>query len=442
MDNLIRQRILQLNPWLATPARLGETVRRQVPATWIPRRIDLGGFSDRTRAKLIVGPRQVGKSTWLWHHLGSRPPASLLYLQCEEALVRAWLDSPVAFLDDLGRELPEVDTLFIEEAQHLADAGLVVKGLVDARLDLDIFVTGSSAFHLDAGTRESLAGRAVRRVLWPLSLAEVAAAKPGEAPLAATARADAAVDRQWLYGGYPRPFLTGDPEGELADLVEAFIIRDASDRFRIQHVNAFRRLLQLAATQAGQMVNLSEWSAHLGIAASTVRDYLTVLEESFIIQRVPAFSGGRRSEITSAQRVHFCDVGVRNAVIRAFGPDLKLRPDRGALAESWVFGEILKSVPRPWGVHYWRAKGGAEMDVVLVLGDRLIGVEVKAGRATVSRSVRSFADAYAPETIVLVSGAAAETPPPLGPTSLVTSSFAALGGHLERLTGQGGGPAV
>jgi len=435
MDRLTRDRVLQANPWLATPAQLATVVHRHVPDAWIPRRVPLDGFADRSRAKLIVGPRQVGKTTWLWHHLGSRPPSSLLYLQCEEPLLRTWLSSPISFLDELRRELPEVDTLFLDEAQHLDEAGLVIKGIIDARLDLDVFVTGSSAFHLDAGTRESLAGRAVRRVMWPLSLREATSPRPGEAPLAARARARAAVDRQWLYGGYPRPFLAEEPAAELSDLVEAFIVRDASDRFRIQHIDAFRRLLQLAATQAGQMVNMSEWSSLLGISAGTVDDYLTVLEESYILRRVPAFSGGRRREITSARRVHYCDAGIRNAVIRAYAPDLHLRPDRGALAETWAFGEVLKSVPREWGVHYWRAKGGAEMDVVLVLGERLIGVEVKAGKTRVSRSVRSFADAYAPEAIVLVGSELGDTPTRLGKTALVATTFEDLGAHLERLAG-------
>lgn len=406
MDTVIRERLLALNPWFRDPERFAVEVRRRLPDPFVPRRVDRTGLDDRRRAKLIVGPRRAGKSTFVWSLLADRPPETVLFLNCEEERVRAWARSPAGMVDDLDREFPQVRTLFLEEAQHLEEAGLVVKGLIDASRGLDVLVTGSSSYHLAARTRESLAGRAVRRRILPLSLGEVLDWRAPAVPAARAQLAREVTARQEVFGGYPGVWFHPDPAAELSELLEAFVLRDASDRFRIQRPEAFRRLIQLAAGQVGQMVNLSEWASLLGIATSTVREYLELLEETWVVRLIPAFAGGRRAEITHAARVHMVDMGLRNAALGAFQADPSRRPDCGALAEGWVFGELLKSLPVDWGIHYWRAKGGAEMDFVLARGERLVAVEVKAGRrASLSRSARSFVDAYGPEALILVGGA-------------------------------------
>ena len=110
----------------------------------------------------LSGPRQAGKSTLVWSYL--RTLTRPLFLNLEEPSFRMWCRSAAGFLADLSELGSPPDAIFLEEAQHLDEAGLFVKGLVDARLGSPIVVTGSSSFHLMARTRESLAGRA-RRVL-------------------------------------------------------------------------------------------------------------------------------------------------------------------------------------------------------------------------------------------------------------------------------------
>lgn len=183
------------------------------------------------------------------------------------------------------------------------------------------------------------------------------------------------------------------------------MLRDASDRFEIRNPQAFRRLLAFAAGQVGPLINYTEWAAHLGVSATTVRAWVGLLEETWVLRQVPAFSGGRRSEITSAARLHFYDMGVRNALLSRFDPAVDNRADRGALADGWAFTALSKVLPRGWDIHYWRSKGGAEVDFVLVGGDRLVGVEIKtSGRQRITRSLRSFIDAYHPELVLLVGG--------------------------------------
>lgn len=437
MNESIRQRVLALNPWLAAPETFEAEVRRRVPDPYLARHVDLDDVTEPRNARLVVGPRQAGKSTLVWHALASREPRSVLFLNAEEALVRDWCESAAGLLADLHADFPAVRTILLDEAQHLREAGLLVKGLVDAGRELTLFVTGSSSFHLAARTRESLAGRAERHVLLPFSLAEVAAHDASPVPAVRAEQAVSAARRMLVVGGYPRAWLGEQPQRVLSDLVEAFVIRDASDRFRIQRPDAFRRLLQLAAGQTGQLANYSEWAALLGIAVSTVRDYVGILEESWVLKLLPAFAGGRRRELTSAPRLHFYDPGIRNALLGAFSDDVDRRPDRGALVEALVFAELAKTVPRDWTLHYWRAKGGAEVDFVLARGDRLIAVEAKAGpRPRLSRSARSFLDAYRPTHFVVVTGLSDPAPPPEqeGPTTVLRLGLVRLATEIRRLT--------
>lgn len=350
-----------------------------------------------------LGPRQAGKSTLIWRHLadGGRPA---LYLNCEEPAIREWTLSPASFLADLADLGGQPAALFLDEIQHLPQAGLFLKGLVDRRIAMAVYAAGSSSFDLEAATRESLAGRAVRHLLLPLSIAEVAGKLPGRRALADSRCADV-TKRMLLYGGYP-PVVLGDrPEEELAGLVEAFVIRDASDRLRIQRLPAFRRVLELAASQVGNLCNYSEWAALAGVSNDTVDDYVALLEQTHIVRLLRPFAGGARAEITRARKVFFLDNGVRNVLCGGFA-SADRRPDRGALHENLVFTEIAKTVnPLLDEVCYWRSKAGAEVDFVVRHRGRLAGVDVKSGPVgeRIPRSARSFIDAYQPDQMLLVS---------------------------------------
>lgn len=398
------------NAWLAGDD-LEAWLGRLLPPRWIPRRLQIGLAADH-RARLVVGPRQAGKSSLIWHELRRRREP-LLWINCEEPSVAEWLRSPATVLADIARIAPAATTLFFEEVQRLPEAGLLLKGLVDRQPGLAIVATGSSSFELDAATRESLAGRAVRSVLLPLSLGEVLEASSGSPALDALRGRDE-VGRHMVLGGYPAVVTAGEPRRELAGLVEAFVIRDASDRFRIRHPHALRQVLELAASQIGNLVSYNEWAGHAGIHATTVREYCALLQETHVLRLVRPFVGGKRAEIIAAPKAYFVDCGIRNQIFGGFGPTSD-RADRGSLLENLVFGELVKSLnPLLDRFHYWRSTAGAEVDFVVVREGRLVAVEVKAGdpRGRLSRSARSFIDAYRPAAFIVVTSADRATPPP------------------------------
>jgi predicted AAA+ superfamily ATPase len=338
----------------------------------------------------------------IWHTVSGLNQRAVL-LNCEEPAIREWLVSPSVFLSELAELDPSIGIIFLEEAQHLKDAGLFIKGIVDLRSGIKIFVTGSSSFHLEAKTRESLAGRADRHRLLPFSLLELSQSDyMKENPVGIKRRK--ILEMMLIYGGYPAVVFSGQPQSELAGLSEAFIIRDASDRFRINNTAAFRKLLALAASQIGNLVNFSEWGSICGISNDTAANYAALLAESHIITMVRPFAGGKRAEITSAPKVFFMDNGIRNTMFGGF-KTFSERVDTGALVENLVFSELAKRVnPLLDGLYFWRNKSGAEVDFVLERQGRLTGIEVKAGdcRGRISRSSRSFIEAYAPHDFIVV----------------------------------------
>ena len=397
MNASVLRTIVFDNPWIEGKP-LDDWFARHLPEHYLPRALAL---RPDHRVCLVVGPRQAGKSTLIWKTLAAagRPA---LYLNCEEPAVREWLASPASFLADLPSLGDPPSAVFLEKAQHLPEAGLFLKGLVDRRPGFHVFATGSSSFDLEASTRESLAGRAVRHLLLPLSLDEAAGPLPHAAALADRRRAEV-LRRMLVFGGYPTVHLSKDPEREAAGLVEAFVIRDASDRFRVQRLPAFRKVLELAASQVGNLCNYSEWAALSAISNDTVDDYVDLLEQSHVVRTLRPFAGGKRSEVTRARKAFFIDNGLRNALFGGFA-QADRRTDIGALHENLVFGEIAKTInPLLDGFHYWRSKAGGEVDFVVEHQGRILPVEVKAGRlrGRLSRSARSFIEAYEPQVFLV-----------------------------------------
>ncbi len=394
-----------LNPWLLQPSSWKDEVEKKLPRHFIERTFLKGAarrWGDPRKVHLVVGPRQVGKSTAIWKYL-SEGNGRVLYLNCEEALIQQWCRSPALFADDLRDFTGDVDILFFEEAQHLEDAALFFKGLVDLNLGIPIIVTGSSSYHLHAKTRESLAGRATRLHVTPLTLREITSPLAGRSVATMKAGFAEAIAAQMRFGSYPEVWLSDDKERRLFDLIEAFVIRDASDLFRIRHVGAFRQLLKLISWQVGDLVNYTEWGGICGIDYNTVKNYIDILRETGIVAEVLPYAGGKRAEIKSLPVLYFCDLGLRNAFADHFSP-LDERADRGRVMENWVFVELGKLLDSG-SIHFWRSKSGSEADFVIVREQGVVGVEVKCAtlsQGKISRSSRSFIEAYEPDCFFVI----------------------------------------
>jgi uncharacterized protein len=418
MDLHTLQLLQEANPWLADPRSVEAFRSQHRPPRLVPRIVPkASSWPVPEKAHLLIGARQSGKTTYLWGLLRGLPRPHL-HLNAEEPLVRAWCHSPTLFARDLrGLVTPDTPVL-IDESQHLDEAGLFAKGLIDLGLPNPLFVTGSSSYHLRSKTRDSLAGRATRALIHPFSLAEVTQEHRELAPLIRRMKAREAALRQASFGAYPDVWQGDRSEATLIELREAFLLRDASDLFHVKDLDAFRRLLQLIAGQVGSLVNTSEWASICGVSRPTIESYLDVLVECHLVRRVRPFSGGRRGELTRSPKIYFCDNGMLSASLGRFEPFAE-RLDRGSLLENWVAAELFKHLdPLAPGdeLRYWRSKGGAEVNFVLERPAGLVGVEVKASERQerkLTRSARSFIAAYEPASFLVV-GLGAEGAEKLG----------------------------
>lgn len=380
---------------------------RRLAAVYVNRSISVRS-SGEERAVIVVGPRQAGKSTFVWHHVEPCFPDVLL-LKAEDPMARMACSSAGALADLIRRGYPELKAVFLKEAQHLSEAGLLVKGLVDARLGVQIWVTGSSSFHLHARTRESLAGRATRLRVLPFSLPELVDHEArGLGPEGRKGTADRLLSRQLVFGSYPAVWLATDDLSRrrlLLEYIEAFVLRDASDVHRVRNVPAFRRLLGLLAMQIGSLVNLAALGAACGVDSGTIDSYLEIMDESHVVTRLRPFAGGRRRELTQATKLYFVDLGLRNALRNDFAAELAVRMDAGALFENWAFAELAKRLDLLDTLGYWRSANGAEVDFVIEHAGEVIGLEVKASRLKrpeITRSSRSFIEAYHPRRFAVL----------------------------------------
>ena len=405
MDNEILLRLEEYNPWLRDPALWPDDVDRFLPDRIIDRQVGLD--LRRDRVALVIGPRQAGKSTRIWLALRELAAPPLL-IDLDDPLMHGLCASGAHLLSELRRQEIVFSALFFEEVQQLQEAGLFLKSLVDLRPGVPIAATGSASHHLAARTRESLAGRARRETLLPFSLAEVIAHRMGTEPPHRRALVTGdAVDEMLCFGGYPEVWLAESPHERrrlLLDLVQSFLLRDASDRYRVRNLDAFRTVMRLAATQVGNLINRAEYASVAEVSGTTVAEYLELMAESHVLRLVPPFLGGKRAEVTSRPKVFFVDNGLRNFLHGGFA-SVADRADLGPLMENLVFGELAKTLGPLDELRFWRTRNGAEVDFVVRHEEQLLAIEVKGGamgRPRISRASRSFIEAYRPARFLVV----------------------------------------
>jgi hypothetical protein len=349
---------------------------------------------------IILGARQVGKTTLVEHVLAGQPAAFLNFdVEVDKArFLAAAALSPGDGLRSLGN--PPV--LVIDEAQRLPEASRIIKGWHDARLPAKFLLLGSSSLDLLDHAAEGLTGRNRKLVLPPLLFSETLGTQ-------VWAGADTAPDhlcrhfapqlRAFLmqrlsFGSYPEVVTSDDPVQLLRELSSDYLWKDVLQTGLVKTPALIKRLLLLLAHQAGAEVSVHELATQLQMARPTVERYLDLLEQTFVIFRLRSFSTNPRKEIAKSQKVFFWDTGIRNALLTAFSTD-EFRPDIGALWENWVIAEAAKQnvlAGSPAELFFWRTRAQSEVDLVVRQGSKLRAFEVKWSPRRVSG--RAFRDAY------------------------------------------------
>lgn len=319
------------------------------------------------KAIIIYGARRVGKTT-LVKKIQSEYKESL-YLNCDEPDVRLALTDKTStgLLEYIGHK----KLIIIDEAQRIKNIGLTLKLLIDNAPHLQIVATGSSSFDLSNKISEPLTGRAFEFHLWPFSLRETGADPVELARL---------LETRLIFGLYPEIVVNQNEKQEiLKTIYKNYLYKDALEYQGLKSPELIEKLLAALALQLGSEVSYTELATLLGVDQKTVASYIRLLEQAFIIFRLPPLSRNLRKEISKSRKIYFCDTGVRNAVINNFNP-LSLRSDTGPLWENFIIAERFKRneiLGKQVNYYFWRTWSRQEIDYVEEEGGALSGWEIK-----------------------------------------------------------------
>ncbi|OHB29381.1 MAG: hypothetical protein A2X79_05935 [Desulfuromonadaceae bacterium GWB2_53_15] len=388
-------------------------------------------FLDGPEVIVITGMRQVGKTSIIRLALDSLPEGSKsFYLDLEDMnlldICNKGADSLVGYLKLLGADFSGRVVVAIDEIQYLKNPSNLLKHLHDHHPQIKLLVSGSSSLEIRSKFSDSLAGRKVLFELDTLSfnefllfrdpnalrvkenagsLADTVANGPNEhATLSGSILAPHLAD-YLVWGGFPGVTLHAEAERKqalLRDIHTSYIRKDIKDIANIEDVMGYNRLLQLLAGQCGNLVNINELSVTVGLSINTVKKYLFLLEQTYILTLLRPWHSNQRKELTKMPKVYFNDIGLRNIARGAIQPTSI--PD-GAQIENFVFCELKKHFIPNENLHFWRTAGGAEVDFIVMRDGKPLPIEVKEGalkRPAVSRSLRSFISAFSPATAVVV----------------------------------------
>ncbi len=314
-------------------------------------------------AVVIVGPRQVGKTS-LAKHLATSLSRPTLYLDLEYPEVFYKLSNPTIFLERYADH-----TILIDEVQRRPELFPLLRALIDRQRTPGRFILlGSASPELIRDTSESLAGRVAYFELPPFTLQEL--------PAPADYR------QHWLRGGFPESFLAADDRSSLEwreNFIQTYLERDLPLLGLRADPVLIRRLWTMVAHLNGHLLTLESLGNSLGITGPTVRRYLDFLESAYLIRRLPPYFANISKRLVKSPKIYLRDTGILHALLNIgdFG-QLLGHPALGASWEAYVVHTIAAQVSGRREMCFFRTQDGAEADVVILnAGQPEMLIEIK-----------------------------------------------------------------
>lgn len=347
---------------------------------------------DNKKAIVVIGPRQVGKTTLIQKIVEGK---KTLFLNGDDPQTR--LQLATANFQFLLQLVTDYDTIVIDEAQRIENVGVVVKMLIDAKLNKQFILTGSSSLDLGKKINEPLTGRKWEHQLFPLSWSEIKNHY-------SFANAYARLEEFLIYGMYPEVVTEANKQKRLLQLSGSYLYQDILELVNIKKPDLLMKLLNALALQLGGEVSYNELAKILGVDRMTVINYIDLLEKVYVIFRLHPFSTNQRNEITAKPKIYFYDNGIRNAIIGQFNP-LQSRQDVGALFENFFISEKMKQLNYKgfYGkTHYWRNMQQAEIDFIEINEGEILAYEIKYNPNKKVNFTKSFTEKYHPKETLVV----------------------------------------
>lgn len=322
----------------------------------------------RRESSILLGARQVGKST-LMRQLEKAARA--------EGFKTAFydLEQPQQLKDFSGGEheliqklTSQVRIVFIDEFHYLKNAPKIFKAVYDAGSKIKIYASGSSSLEIHKHLKESLAGRFIKNMIYPLTLKEWEQSKSFRS------------EHYLQWGGLPG--LTHQKRVErrvelLENILSAYITKDVKGLIKEENIRAFNSMLYSLAHAQGSLGVAANFAKETGVSESTVARHLDLMNQTYVLYSLSSYSTNLSNELKKSRKHYFYDIGIRNAMLKDFRP-AKVRDDKGALYETAVLHQVLPQLKPNMEVRFWRTKKGDEVDFILLKNRVPVPVEVKS----------------------------------------------------------------
>lgn len=341
----------------------------------------------RPEINILLGPRQVGKTTLLkqLQDYAQKKGYTSTFFDLEQPQVLAGFNLPDKEIIDKIKQAGRI--IFIDEFQYIANASRIFKAIFDSAAGIKIICSGSSSLEIHKHLKESLAGRRFLFRIYPLQYSEIKAhykAYPLEAYLA--------------YGGMPALTHTDSAERRqeiLAELLSSYILKDVKSLVKEENIKAFNHLIYLLAQNQGSLISVHSLANEVSLSSKAVNRYLDILEGTYVNYRVYSFSTNLGNELKKSCKAYLYDLGIRNAILKDFSA-YATRLDKGAILEGFVFHKLRTMLAPNMEIKFWRTKEGDEVDFVLLVNRKPLPIEVKGrlSRAEIPKGLKKFLSRY------------------------------------------------
>lgn len=338
------------------------------------------------KISILLGARQVGKST-LMRQLqakAKREGRKTVFFDLEQPPDLNRLTGPDA--EVIEKLVSGPDLIFIDEFHYLKNASRIFKAIHDSRRSVKIYASGSSSLEIHKHLKESLAGRFVKTMIYPLSLEE-------------WKKIPAFLPKEYLqWGGLPGLIHCSSDDQRLSlieNILSAYITKDIKGLIKEENIRSFNALLHLLAQSQGSVAAASSLARETGLSEPTISRHLEIMSQTYVLHAVLSYSKNLANELKKSKKYYLFDLGIRNILVKDFRP-VEKRDDRGVLYESAVLLHLQSQLKPNMEIRFWRTKKGEEVDFVLLKNRIPVPIEVKSkmSQPDIPKGLKRFLGTY------------------------------------------------